>query len=164
MNENAQPSAEEQKKIDRLKTPEECEQFLKNIELTHPHLIHAVRRHAVSLRATAHNASSPVLRDIWEAVYAYEEVLYLRHKRRLRAGHTRRSIALRGAVEAIEEITRRKELTEGFHRMREAGLFDKTFEAVVMRHPTAFSMQAVAAAKEKLERAANPPSQIEESV
>lgn len=152
MNEYVELSADEQKKIDRLRTPEECEQFAKNVELTHPHLVREARRHAVSLRAAAHNASSPVLRDIWEAVYAYEEVLYLEHKRRLRAGHTRRSIARRGALEAIEEIVKRKTVTEGFHRLRNAGLFDKTFEAVVLRHPSKFSTQAVEAAKEKLDR------------
>lgn len=151
MNEHPELSAEEQKLIDRLKTPQECEQFAKNVESKRPDLVREARRRAVSLRADEHNASSPVLRDIWEAVYAYEEVLYLEHKRRLKAAHTRRSIARRGALEAIEEIVKRQAVTEGFHRLRNAGLFDKTFEAVVLRHPTEFSEQAVEAAKAKLD-------------
>ncbi|MGC2966080.1 hypothetical protein [Paraburkholderia aspalathi] len=151
MNEHPELSVEEQKLIDRLKTPQECEQFAKNVESKRPDLVREARRRAVSLRADEHNASSPVLRDIWEAVYAYEEVLYLEHKRRLKAAHTRRSIARRGALEAIEEIVKRKAVTEGFHRLRNAGLFDKTFESVVLRHPTKFSEQAVEAAKAKLD-------------
>ena len=150
MNEHPELSAEEQKLIDRLKTPQECEQFAKNVESKRPDLVGEARRRAVSLRADEHNASSPVLRDIWESVYAYEEVLYLEHKRRLKAAHTRRSIARRGALEAIEEIVKRRAVTEGFHRLRNAGLFDKSFEAVVLRHPTEFSEQAVETARAKL--------------
>ncbi|WOD16957.1 hypothetical protein [Paraburkholderia kirstenboschensis] len=41
--------------------------------------------------------------------------------------------------------------TEGFARMQEAGLFDRTLEFVVLRHPSQFKPEVVAAAKKKLE-------------
>lgn len=150
MNEIDKLSPEDGTRVNRLKTPEECEQFAKNVEKSHPHLALAARRRAVALRADGHNPPSPVLRDIWEAVYAYEEVLFQEHGRRLKAGHTRRSITARGPLGAIEEIVKRRSVTDGFHRMRNAGLFDKTFEAVVLRHPGHFSPTTVESAMSKL--------------
>ncbi|EIN00423.1 hypothetical protein WQE_15371 [Paraburkholderia hospita] len=150
MNEIDKLNPEDWVRVNRLKTPEECEQFAKNVDQTHPHLALAARRRAVALRADGHNPASPVLRDIWEAVYAYEEVLFQEHGRRLRAGHTRRSITARGELNAIEEIVKRRSVTDGFHRMRNAGLFDKTFEAVVLRHPHDFSQAAIESATAKL--------------
>lgn len=79
-----------------------------------------------------------MLRDIWGTVFAYEEVLYIE----LGSGHTRRSISRRGEIEAIKAIVKRPAATEGFQRMQNAGLFDKTFEAVVLRDPGLFSCRS----------------------
>jgi len=151
MNEPEELTPEDQQRIRRLKSREECAQFAENVRDTHPWLARAARRRAIELQLESHATTSKVLRDIWGAVYAYEEVLFIKHGRRLRAGHTRRSITMRGEVPAIEAIVKRPNTTDGFERMREAGLFENTFESVVIRNPEHFSAAAVTSAKVKLQ-------------
>jgi hypothetical protein len=61
--------------ISRLKTPEECEQFAKNVVEKYPALAGEARRRAVELRAATHGAKNAAEREALQAVYAYEEVL-----------------------------------------------------------------------------------------
>ena len=44
--------------VRRLKTPEECEQFIKNVQEKYPALAVEARRRAVEMRAAAHGAQT----------------------------------------------------------------------------------------------------------
>jgi len=60
-------------------------------------------------------------------------------------------IKRKGLIPAIDEIVQRKTEAPGYKVLMEMGLSDKTFEAVVLRHPDAFSSEAVAASQRRLQ-------------
>ncbi|MGF6180889.1 hypothetical protein ABIB42_001900 [Massilia sp. UYP32] len=142
-------SFEDANRITRLKTRVECIQFVKNVEVTRPDLATAARRHCIEALLNEQGLTDALLRDIWGGVCAYEEVLYLKHKKYLKAGNTRAAIRHNGAIGGVEVMVL-KPRTEGFARMQSAGLLDRTFEFVVLRHAEDFRPLVVATARRKL--------------
>lgn len=137
--------------VARLKTIDECAQFAANMA-SNEKLVQAAARRSVEIQVATHSNEADVVRDIWAVLYSYEEVLFLKHGKRLRAAYTRRSIDNHGAVGAVELIVcQREKDDDGFARLSAAGLSDKTFEAIVLKHPQHFSAAAIEHAKFKLD-------------
>jgi hypothetical protein len=138
-------------RVAKLKTPEECAVFAKNVtERGRPDLALAARKRAVQLRANSFGATSEVERECIEAVYAYEEVLSAKAGRRQSASRTWPMIKRHGVIEAVERVVKRKTDAAGYTALVEMGLEELAFEAVVLRHSSAFSAEAVASSKERL--------------
>jgi len=138
-------------RVAKLKTPEECEQFAKNaIRLGRKDLADDARRRAVALRAAAYGAKSEAERQCLEAIYAYEEVLTAKNGRRTRANRTWQMIARHGILGAVERAVNRDAETVGYTALRDMGLQDYAFEAVVLRHPSLFSEQTVQRSKARI--------------
>lgn len=136
----------------RLDAPERLEQFALNVEAHSPRHAQAARRRAVELRAASHGASTDAEREGLEAVYAYERAQTKLRGRKFRASRTWPMIQRRGVIVAIEHIVTRAEEAMGYRVLAELGLQDMAFEAVVLRHPDAFSPQAFAASQQRLRR------------
>jgi len=139
------------KRIARLETPEECEQFILNVQARFPDLARAARRRAVELRAATHGATTTAEREALEAVYAYERVLSEKRGKNVRASRTWPMIKRHGIIEAVERAVNRKADTAGYKALAEMGMQDLAFEAVVLRHPDVFSAEAVARSAERLQ-------------
>jgi len=137
--------------IQKLTTPEECIQLAINVQDRNPDLAREARRRAVELRAASHGIKSAVELALLKAVYAYEEVLSEKHKRRTRATYTWRMIDRRGIIAAAERAVNKKSEAKGYKLLVEMGLHDLTFEAVIVSHPDKFSQEVVARAKARLE-------------
>ena len=58
-------------RVERCKTPAECEQFARNVENDHPELAKAARRRAVELRAGEQGATTEAELDALRAVCAF---------------------------------------------------------------------------------------------
>ena len=139
-------------RVERLKTPKECEQFAINVEnLGKVDLAQDARRKAVELKALEHNASSVAEREALEAVYAYERVLSQGAGKKIRASRTWQMIKRRGIVQAVESVVKRPAETKGYMALVQMGLERMAFEAVVLRHPNVFSSEAVQRSKERLQ-------------
>jgi hypothetical protein len=93
-------------RLQNLKTPEECEQFMKNVQDKYPDLAREARRRAVELRAKALSDKSgykdQVEMELLKALYAYEEVLSEKNKRKTRASRTWQMINRHGIIRAAE--------------------------------------------------------------
>ncbi len=140
-------------RVAKLKTPEECAVFAKNVtERGRPDLAFVARKRAVQLRAESFGATSEVERECIEAVFAYEEVLSAKAGRRQPASRTWPMIERYGVIEAVERVVKRKADALGYTALVEMGLQEHAFEAVILRHPSAFSAEAVARAKERLDK------------
>ena len=137
--------------IQKLTTPEECMQLASNVRDKNPALARDARRRAVELRAASHAPKSAVELELLKAVYAYEEVLYEKNKRRTRAAYTWRMIDRLGLIKAAERAVAKRTQTKGYKELVAMGLQDLTFEAVIIRHPDKFSQAVVTQAKERLE-------------
>jgi len=85
-------------------------------------------------------------------VFAFEEVRSQFRGKRVRASRTWNDINKDGILQTVEKLVARPRETEGYDFLIEAGMSDFTFEAVVMRHPDAFSPQALTQARERLLR------------
>lgn len=138
-------------RIVRLETPEECEQFAINVESSLPDLALAARRRAVEFRAAQHGATSTAEREALQAVYAYERVLCEKHGKTVHASRTWQMIKRHGIITAVERAVNRKDATSGYKALVEMGMPDFAFEAVVCRHPSVFSAEALKRSRERLE-------------
>lgn len=134
----------------RLKTPDECESFARNVQKDHPELAKEARRRAVELRAAHYGAKSEAERDALAAIYAFEEVRSQQTGRRAYASRTWQSVKRHGLLPTVERLVSRKTETVGYTALADAGMEDFTFEAVVLRHPDAFSEEAVARAEARI--------------
>lgn len=137
--------------IQKLKTPEECMQLAINVRDRNPDLAREARRRAVELRAASHGIKSKVELELLKALYAYEEVLSEKNKRRTRAARTWQMINRHGIIAAAERAVNRKIEATGYKLLVAMGLHDLTFEAVIVRHPDKFSQEVVTRSKERLE-------------
>ena len=137
--------------ISKLKTPEECANYEKNVlKLGLSDLAISARKRALELRARAYGATTDVERECLEAVYAYERVLSERHGRNTRAGRTWPMIKRHGILPAVERAVNRAEETAGYQALLAMGLKDYAFEAVILRHPNSFSPEAVQHAQARI--------------
>ena len=110
------------------------------------------QRQTVELRALAHKSQTPAQLEAYQAVYAYEMAMSRLKGRKTRASRTWPMIERYGVLAAVERIVTRKDETQGYKTLVEMGMKDMAFEAVVLRHSEAFSSEAVAASKARLER------------
>jgi hypothetical protein len=138
-------------RVARLETPEECEQFVINVENGLPDLALAARRRAVELRAAQHGATTAAEREALQAVYAYERVLREKRGKTVRASRTWQMIKRHGIIPAVERVVKRRDVTSGYKALVEMGMPDFAFEAVVCRHPSVFSTEALKRSRERLE-------------
>lgn len=137
--------------VAKLKTPEQCTIFAKNaIERGRPDLALEARKRAVQLRAEGYGAATVIERECIEAVFAYEEVLSAKVGRRQSASRTWPMIKRYGVIEAVERVVKRKSDASGYTALAMMGLKEYAFESVILRHPSAFSAEAVARSKERL--------------
>ena len=147
--------------VAKLKTPKECEQFAINVDARgKPELASAARRRSVELRALEHHAGSDVEREALEAVYAYERVLSETAGKKVRASGTWQMIKKRGLIPAVEHVVSRREETTGYTALVKMGMEDMLFEAVVDRHPEAFSEAALERSRARLRELKNPSEPI----
>jgi len=139
-------------RVARLKTPEDCEQFALNVQARLPDLARAARRRAVELRAAAYGATTAVEQEAIAAVYAYERVLSETRGKNIRAQRTWQMIKRHGILRAIEKTVCRRDETTGYTALVQMGMQDFAFEAVVLRHPQAFSAEAMERSTERLRK------------
>lgn len=138
-------------RIRKLKSLTECKAFAKNaIERGAPQLAADARLRAVQIRAEAHPTTSDVENECLQAVYAYEEVLSSRNGKRQPASRTWQMIRRHGIIPAVERVVTKRDVSSGYSALAEMGLLDLAFEAVVLRHPSSFSEEAVAKSKLRL--------------
>ena len=139
-------------RVARLETPEECEQFALNVSERLPILALAARRRGVELCAAQHDATSDAEREALQAIYAYERVLFQRHGKPVRASRTWGMIKRHGIIKAVERAVDRPAETPGYTALVEMGMPDFAFEAVVCRHPSVFSAEALKRSQDRMDQ------------
>lgn len=93
----------------------------------------------------------PVVADFWVAIAAVEELLFIKHGRRLKAQRTRNKVQKVGEMQCLIDWVMRPTETEGFHMLVDAGLVDLTGEAIVVKHANSFDPDVVFAAEARLQ-------------
>ena len=138
-------------RVKKLKTPKECETFARNaVAQGRADLAAESRQRAIELRAAAYGATSDAERECLEAIYAYEEILFDKHGKRVKASRTWQMIKRRGIIAAIEQAVDRPDGTAGFTALKNVGLENFAFEAVILRHAALFSESAVERSRQRM--------------
>ena len=138
-------------RVERLRTPTECELFALNaIDRKRPDLASEARRKAVNLQAAAHGAGSQLEAEAFAALYAYETLLTRKNGKKTRATKSWATIKSHGAIAAIRELVGRVSEPEVLAGLRDLGLESFAFEALVLRHETAFDEATVKVSKARL--------------
>jgi hypothetical protein len=137
--------------ISKLKNPEECATLEKNaLERGNTDLAVQARKRAIEMRAQAYGATTEAERECLKAVYAYERVLSERRRKTTPATRTWQMIKRHGIIGAAERAVNRPTETSGYRALVEMGLQEYAFEAVILRHPQAFSAEAVERSRQRL--------------
>ena len=91
-------------RVRNLRTPKECEIFAKNVtDRGRPDLALEANKRAVELRAEAHGAKTEAEAEALKAVYAYEEILSRKNRRRTKASRTWQMINRHGIIGAVDQ-------------------------------------------------------------
>lgn len=110
------------------------------------------RRQMVQRRARGRAPANEAEREAYEAVYAYEEARSKQKGKTVRASRTWPMVDEYGIISTVERIVTRPDDAAGYRVLVEMGLEDMAFEAVVLRHPDAFSQEAVEQSRLRLQR------------
>lgn len=130
-----------------LKTPEECEQLSEIFG----DLAKKAQRRAVELRALSHGMNEKVETELLKVIYAYEEILSEKNKRKTKANRTWQMVKRYGLIEAAMRAVNRQSDPLGYKTLIEKGLEDLTFEAIILRFPDYFRKEVIDTAKRRLE-------------
>lgn len=147
--------------VARLTTPEECETYAANVAPNFPELAQQARRRGIELRAAAFGAKTEAELDALKVLYAYEQALFVKHGKKVKASYSWRKIANDGIIAAVEHAVKQPHDPLGYTTLKKMGLQDLTYESVVIRHSNVFSSEAVARAKERLRAWEGAPDAVE---
>jgi hypothetical protein len=138
-------------RVSRLRSPKDCEIFSRNaLKEGRPDLAAEATQRGIELKAAAHGATTDAEKECLEAIYAYEEILFRKHGKRIRASRTWQMIKKRGIIASIEYAVDRPDGTAGFTALKEVGLENFAFEAVILRHASLFSDSAIKRSRERM--------------
>ena len=110
------------------------------------------KRETVRAKAAAHEPTTDVEREAFEAVYAYQEARSVQAGRPFRASRTWPMVERLGILVAVERLVSKTDDSDCYTTLVEMGMEDLAFESVVVRHRDAFSEEAVAASEARLQR------------
>jgi len=138
--------------VSKLKTPEDCRTVLQRArEKNLPDVYNAVFRRFCELVGTENNdPSDPLIRDFYETLAAYEQLLTEKNGRTTAASRTRQKIDNKGVHQSLIEWTRGKAETNGFKLLVEKGLPEFTGEYLVVRYADRFPNDVVELARKRL--------------
>lgn len=138
-------------RVRRLKTPKDCQIFMKNVsERGRPDLARQARRHAIDLRTEQNEPKTPLERAWFEALHACEEAQAERDGGPVKASRTRQLLKKHGVRGAIERAMAADGESSAYEMLRSLGLQELAFENAVLRFPEEFSPEVMQRAKANL--------------
>jgi hypothetical protein len=138
--------------VTKLKTPAECRTVMARARgRNEAEIYQAVFRRMCQLIGFENDdPADPLVREFYETLAAYEQLLTEKNGKTTVATRTRQKIANKGVFQSLVEWTRGKVETNGFKLLVEAGLPEFTGEYLVARHADRFPDDVVALARERL--------------
>jgi hypothetical protein len=117
-----------------------------------PEVYNAVFRRMCELVGSENDdPDDPLVRDFFQTLAAYEQLLTEKNGRTQAANRTRQKVANKGVFQSLVEWTRGKTETEGFKLLVEAGLSEFTGEYLVLKYAQRFPNDVVNLARQRLE-------------
>ena len=89
--------------------------------------------------------------DVWRTIFAFEELLREERGRTVRLMRTRQKIQRDGEVKTVIDLTLKRTPSEGFGMLKDRGMLELSFEALVVARAGHFPASVVDAARSRLE-------------
>ncbi len=122
--------------------------FMVNVRQSRPDLYEAAFRQLTKVEGR--NVDDPVEVEFWRAVAALEQIYLETSGRKKRASRIRAKVAKDGVKVTLEYLALKKEASDGFVYLAEAGLAELTAEHIIARYPSGFPGAVVEAAHRRL--------------
>jgi hypothetical protein len=138
--------------VNKLRTPQECRTVLQRArQQNQSEVYNAVFRRLCALVGSENDDPvDPLVRDFYETLAAYEQLLTEKNGRNTAASRTRQKITNKGVHQSLIEWTRAKAETNGFILLVDAGLPEFTGEYLVTKYAGRFPDDVVTLARERL--------------
>jgi hypothetical protein len=138
--------------VNKLKSLTECRTVMhRGRKQGHSEVYDAVFRRMCELVGSENDdPNDPLVRDFFETLAAYEQLLSEKNERNTPAGRTRQKITNKGVHQSLIEWTRGSTETEGFKLLVDAGMPEYTAEYLVVRYTDRFPADVVALAGDRL--------------
>ena len=138
--------------LSKLQTPEDCRTVMQRArDRNLPDVYNAAFKRFCELIGTENDdPSDPLVRDFYETLAAYEQLLTEKNGRNTAASRTRQKIDNKGVHQSLIEWTRGKVETNGFKLLVEKGLPEYTGEYLVVRYADRFPQDVVILARNRL--------------
>ena len=130
--------------------PTKLRQYMKNArQRGADDVYHAAFHQLISVQPSAQLGT--VAHDVWRTIYAFEELLKEERGKTVRLSRTRQKIRRDGEVKTVTDLTLKAEPSAGFHMLKDRGILELSFEALVVARADHFPNDVVDAASDRLE-------------
>ena len=89
--------------------------------------------------------------DVWRTIYAFEVLLEEERGKTIRLSRTRQEIQRDGEVKTVMDLTLKATPSDGFRMLKDRGILELSFEALVFARAEHFPSNVVGAARSRLE-------------
>lgn len=140
--------------VSKLKTPEECRIVMERAKERSLDNVYALvfKRYCALVGSQYDDPSDPLIRDFYETLAAYEQLLTEKNGFKTTASRTRQKIANKGVHRSLVEWARGKVETNGFNLLVEKGLPEYTGEYLVAKYADRFPDDVIELARKRLRK------------
>jgi hypothetical protein len=146
--------------VRKLTTPDDCRTVMARAKQRGMQDVYAAvfKRYCALVGNASDDPTDPMVRDFYETLAAYEQLLTEKNGSTTVASRTRQKIANKGVHQSLVEWTRGKTETNGFALLVEAGLPEFTGEYLVTKYADRFPADVVTLARSRLLKYDIPPA------
>lgn len=136
--------------IEKCDDPDKLRRYMKNARQRGAEDVYdAAFQQLISVQPSAQVGS--IAHDVWRTIYAFEELLKEERGKTVRLMRTRQKIQRDGEVKTVVDLTLKSDPSDGFHMLKERGILELSFEALVVARADCFPSNVVDAARMRLE-------------